>query len=316
MKHDYDYSRIHIFNVTRWYIFFFFFVALSVKSINLDAQTTVNINPVNAQYGSGTIGGDANHNKYNGNIQLLAGSGLGTGNYGNGWIKFDLSSLPSTATITGVSVFYRVTASANNATTYLSGYSTTSGAPGDPAIATGVTLYSLCLASANQWASEQNANGDHTVDLGATAISYIQGNFVSSPLFTLTFSSSSSSITQSTTIAGYNHATVAYQPYLIVTYIDLSTSIQFPSLSTVNIFPNPFREELTIENSGVDILDIEIYDMLGKRVYPVSPGKNVRLLHLDVYKPLTIDLSTLNNGMYMLKMYMNGETWWKKIIKQ
>ena len=66
----------------------------------------------------------------------------------------------------------------------------------------------------------------------------------------------------------------------------------------MKIFPNPFSESLTIRNAEVleDVI-LEIYSGHGKLVY-------------SNYIPVTdeINLSNLENGLYILKVIQNNKT--------
>lgn len=79
----------------------------------------------------------------------------------------------------------------------------------------------------------------------------------------------------------------------IDTYID----------AIANIYPNPVENRLTIEEkSNVLINNIDVYSILGKKIF--STSKN------------TIDMSKFNKGVYLLKIKLqNGKNAVKKIIK-
>jgi len=203
------------------------FAAILIFLTGYVRAQTVTISPSNSTFGTGTIGATSAYMKYSGDINLLNGT---YNNYGNGWMRFDLSVIPAGATITGASVFYYASyAPPSGGATSIKGYATTPGSASDPAVATGSTLFSLCNATSGAWTT-QTGLGNHTAALGATAISYIQASYATSPLLALSFSSSAASIIQATTISGYNTANTAQRPYLTITYTTGGTTVPPPTI--------------------------------------------------------------------------------------
>lgn len=82
----------------------------------------------------------------------------------------------------------------------------------------------------------------------------------------------------------------------------------------VNIFPNPFSQELNLEYflSKKENVQINIYDVLGKEIIKVQAGsRNAGL------QKFSIDGSKLSNpGIYLMYFTVGNETQIKKIIKQ
>jgi len=73
--------------------------------------------------------------------------------------------------------------------------------------------------------------------------------------------------------------------------------------STFSIYPNPARKELSISSkNGVIINEINIYNQLGQIVLHQEPIKN------------TIDVSSLNQGMYVVELVSNEFKIRKKLI--
>jgi hypothetical protein len=265
-------------------------IAVFVHVLFVSAQSVI-ISPGITQYTSGTVGCPNGYQKINDDLQLLAGTFIT--NYGNGWMKFDLSVLPSNATIVDAVITYHVTASGNNASTYIKGYSTITGAADDPAVATGSTLYNLCAANIGAWVTTPNTNGAHTISLSATGTGYIQNNFNSMPLFVIAFASSGTSITASTTIAGYNTTSSANKPYLTVAYTTTSLIDEADETTGLKISPNPFANRFTISNlfsSG----EIILCDMTGREIYSDRFSSGV--------KEKTIDISGFAKGIYLVKV--------------
>ena len=78
---------------------------------------------------------------------------------------------------------------------------------------------------------------------------------------------------------------------------------QFDLENAFNIYPNPVKEQFTIQNNSEFIIDtIGIYTMLGKLIYQSKDIQN------------SIDVSDLSNGMYLVKLNSNNKIITKKII--
>lgn len=72
----------------------------------------------------------------------------------------------------------------------------------------------------------------------------------------------------------------------------------------VKVFPNPFTKCINIENS-TEIINVKIYNLLGKE-----------LLNETIIESKTIDMSSLNPGVFILKILKDqNEVITKKIIK-
>lgn len=82
-------------------------------------------------------------------------------------------------------------------------------------------------------------------------------------------------------------------------------SISENALENLSIYPNPVSENLLFINTNVPI-KIEIYDILGKSVLTSKVDNNSN----------AINLSELNNGIYLLKINSEDKTITKKLIKQ
>lgn len=71
--------------------------------------------------------------------------------------------------------------------------------------------------------------------------------------------------------------------------------------SDIKVFPNPVQNQLNID-SPEEVLSIEIFDLLGKKIFES--------------KTKTIDVSELQNGIYLLKINTNQGSYIQKFIKQ
>lgn len=83
----------------------------------------------------------------------------------------------------------------------------------------------------------------------------------------------------------------------------LSTK-KFTSISTINLYPNPVKNEFYFDNSFLKTSKIEIYSIQGKLI------KNIFLN--DFKSNQKIDFSNFSKGMYFLK----GDNFVKKIVKE
>lgn len=72
------------------------------------------------------------------------------------------------------------------------------------------------------------------------------------------------------------------------------------------LYPNPAREQLTVEmKDASSTYQLEIYDMLGKKVY-----------NTQIQKMGQIDVSNLASGTYLLKLNSNSQTTTVRFVKQ
>lgn len=74
----------------------------------------------------------------------------------------------------------------------------------------------------------------------------------------------------------------------------------------VNIYPNPTASIITIDSETSNLDRVEVYDALGRTVL----GYNLSTTHIE-----QLDLSTLDQGMYFIKVYSKGQVTTKKIQK-
>ncbi len=85
---------------------------------------------------------------------------------------------------------------------------------------------------------------------------------------------------------------------------DVSSEKQLDVPTTVDVFPNPFTDQLAVK--GGNSFSISILDLNGKVLY-----KNLNLKDVE-----TLDLSHLQTGTYFVKFKINHHTGTKKIIKK
>ena len=106
----------------------------------------------------------------------------------------------------------------------------------------------------------------------------------------------------------YSHAVVAYRydPSILTPYPEDSTGVaQHAESSPVRLYPNPTGGVLHVESKGTPIDRVYVLDLAGKE-----------LLRRDVHGNRgEIDVSSLPNGMYVLRTVCGGETHVGKFVK-
>ncbi len=73
----------------------------------------------------------------------------------------------------------------------------------------------------------------------------------------------------------------------------------------VKIYPNPFSDQITIENEGVETYTIEIYNSLGELIHSIKMDQKS-----------IINTTDLSRGFYFLKISNGKSEQYKKLIKQ
>ncbi len=102
-----------------------------------------------------------------------------------------------------------------------------------------------------------------------------------------------------------NNDLIYKNPDYLECYYDEPVSVQpISNERDITVYPNPVKNLLTVSSSGNSILQIEIYDILGRKRY-CQPWWNV------------IDMSFFSRGLYILKVYdTKGQVSLFKLIKQ
>jgi N-acetylneuraminic acid mutarotase len=75
-------------------------------------------------------------------------------------------------------------------------------------------------------------------------------------------------------------------------------------LSKIKIFPNPVQDYITIESEIEEIEEILLYDIKGTEILRINGNEN------------PLDISTFENGVYVLQINTSGEVFREKIIIQ
>ncbi|HTA28705.1 MAG TPA: T9SS type A sorting domain-containing protein, partial [Bacteroidia bacterium] len=80
------------------------------------------------------------------------------------------------------------------------------------------------------------------------------------------------------------------------------------SENNMDIYPNPANNQITITSDKHNITGVEIYNMLGERVYAS--------LNLPHILATTIAIAPLNNGVYLLKIATGDNATSRKLVIQ
>lgn len=80
-----------------------------------------------------------------------------------------------------------------------------------------------------------------------------------------------------------------------------TASLAENNIEGLNVYPNPANDIVTISSNTYATKSVQLFDMVGKKV-------------LDVETTATIDVSTLNKGMYVMKINEAGKTATRKLI--
>ncbi|XMO88290.1 FG-GAP-like repeat-containing protein [Algibacter sp. AS12] len=75
--------------------------------------------------------------------------------------------------------------------------------------------------------------------------------------------------------------------------------------NSINIYPNPVNNKLFVNSTNLQIQEAVIYDVLGKAI------RNIEVKGINM-----IDFSSINIGLYLLKLKTNQGTFTKRIIKE
>jgi len=92
----------------------------------------------------------------------------------------------------------------------------------------------------------------------------------------------------------------------LIKYSDLAAGINSLSeKSTIKLYPNPVQNQLFIESEKGQVLEMNILDISGKEIRSIT-NNNVN----------SIDVSDLNQGVYILKVTTENGVSTNRFIKQ
>jgi len=91
---------------------------------------------------------------------------------------------------------------------------------------------------------------------------------------------------------------------------DVVSAEKVTGLEGLNLFPNPANNTLTINyfTPSMETTSIEIYDMMGQLVNTISANAN------QGFNSRELDLTSMSNGVYFLKVTQNNNTLTKKFV--
>ena len=105
----------------------------------------------------------------------------------------------------------------------------------------------------------------------------------------------------------YTFTTVTANQTISATFVPVNSTSGVASEYEISIFPNPTTGELKIESGELKVENIQLYDMLGKKVLE-QKAEDVTLHQ--------IDLSQLPAGVYFVKITTDNGVITKKIVKE
>ena len=91
---------------------------------------------------------------------------------------------------------------------------------------------------------------------------------------------------------------------------DIISAEKITSLEGLNLFPNPANTTLTVNyfTPSMDNTSIEVYNMMGQVVNSINVSGNQGLNSRE------LDLTSMSNGVYFLKVTQNNNTLTKKFV--
>ena len=81
-----------------------------------------------------------------------------------------------------------------------------------------------------------------------------------------------------------------------------TAGIDAPSLSSIKMHPNPANGVLKFTRATTELLNVSVYDLLGKQVMPAQTIQS------------ELNISSLNPGMYFIRMDQGASSLTKKLI--
>ena len=126
--------------------------------------------------------------------------------------------------------------------------------------------------------------------------------------WTLALTSITSEGNISLTINDFGTFHVTNNPQTVAVYKENASVIETVESNKIMIYPNPVKNKLSIK-ADLEIKKVEICDLT---------GHNVKLLNATTLQNgmQTIDVSSLRNGIYLVKVYANNGFTVSKIVKE
>lgn len=107
-------------------------------------------------------------------------------------------------------------------------------------------------------------------------------------------------------LAGYSYGGGGSEMVVARFLNDEVVGVQDQQYLGFRLYPNPTRNQLVIDlNDTSSTFELEIIDMLGKKVYDA-----------EIQKTAKIDVSALATGTYLVKLSSNSQTTTVRFVKQ
>ncbi len=97
-----------------------------------------------------------------------------------------------------------------------------------------------------------------------------------------------------------------YQFEVVVNVVENTTGTDDLANNEINIYPNPAKNQICLDFGYTDVKQINVVDLAGKKLIQISP----------VQKEETIDLTALDNGIYLINILTDTGVIIKKFIKR
>ena len=225
-------------------------------------------------------------------------------------IAFDLSNIPSNATVTSAKLSLYATNDLNS----MGQHSTASG-PNDCWLE---RITSAWDQSTVTWNNQPTTTTQNHVSLPASDsatenylnidVKAITQDMVSNPSssFGFMFKLQNESYYRRMNFCSSDNTTPALRPKLEVCY-STSNGVNEQLLTNyiISIYPNPTKDNLTIETNINTEQKIEITNLIGQTIYTIYINKKV-----------TINTSAFAKGVYILKLSSDKETIVRKFVKE
>jgi len=218
----------------------------------------------------------------NGQTTTLTASGANTYSWNNGAVTAAVALSPTATTAYTVVGTNTAGCAGANMQTVTVNPSPTVSVVGGQTICVGVQSASLSASGANTYSWSN----------GATTAS-----IVVSPTVTITYTAIGTSSVNGCT--GMNTAIVTVDPCT-------GLSNQSAALNGLSLYPNPGNGDFTIELKNGLSKTIEVTDYTGKLVFTSTSSKDI----------INVNLSSLANGIYNVKVQSNNTTQILKVVKQ
>jgi hypothetical protein len=165
------------------------------------------------------------------------------------------------------------------------------------AIGTDSEVYILNTEITDEVGINANGGADSSVD----GFMSITDDFDTYTTNTLSFTATTTSVV--VYIRSLNSVDESTEVFYDNFSLDLTLSTDKSFETKFKVYPNPATDQLTIETNNINLSSIEVYDLLGKKVFEQNKLSNN-----------TIDISDLSNGIYLLTIKADNKSLTKKLV--